>query len=171
MFPENNVNYKLSIHLFLNVRFSDTEIGGFYTDSREEGYTKLRKPSKPGYIKRNEAINSEAGDLAKYEKFLSSHMSFPPTGMDWGAIRGFKAPFKTAQRSSEICDISHKSLKAGSNSMSKFEAQSKEYNLVVLNQFAEHVTYSVDMLMEIHQVMREDSVLYIEVPFGDIIAR
>jgi SAM-dependent methyltransferase len=158
-------------HLFLDIRFSDVEMGSLYADYRGEEYTKLREHYEPGYILRNQALKSGVGHLAEVERFLSPHVSLPPTVLDWGGDTGLNTPFKAAHRCVDIFDISDKALEAGSNRVSKSEAQSKKYDLVVLSHVLEHVPYPVDVLMEVRRTMREDSVLYIEVPLEDIIAR
>ena len=95
-------------------------------------------------------------------------MQFPLTVLDWGGDTGKNTPFKGKSDSIDVYDISSKDVVEGVKIVSREEALSKKYRLVVCSNVLEHLPYPYDTLSEIMTVMDRYSVLYIEVPFEDI---
>ena len=68
----------------------------------------------------------------------------------------------------DIYDISNKDVIDGAKTVTRKEAFSKKYNLIICSNVLEHVSYPSDLLGDILNVMYKDSVLYIEVPLENI---
>ncbi len=155
--------------LFLDIRFSDSELSNLYKDYRGEEYNALRESYEPGYTERNNSLNAGIGYIKEIEDFLRPHLAFPISILDWGGDTGKNTPFKNENTSLDIYDISNKDVIAGAKIVSKDEAQSKKYRLIVCSNVLEHVPYPSDLLDDIVKVMDEESVLYIEVPLENVV--
>lgn len=154
--------------LFLDIRFSDEELGRLYSDYRGDAYTQLREHYEPGYALRNRHLNDGVGYLDAIEKFLSPHLCFPLSVLDWGGDTGKNTPFQTQADTWDIYDISDKPVLAGARRISKQEASTKRYGLIVCSNVLEHIPYPADILQDIQETMDASSVLYVEVPYEDV---
>ncbi|CAM8369093.1 Methyltransferase domain containing protein [Candidatus Methylopumilus planktonicus] len=155
--------------LFLDIRFSDSELSNLYRDYRGKEYNSLRESYEPGYTKRNDNLNAGIGYIEDIEKFLQPYLNFPITILDWGGDTGKNTPFKNNNEAFDIYDISNKDVLAGARRVSKKEAQSKKYKLIVCSNVLEHVPYPSDLLTDITKAMNNKSVLYIEVPLENVV--
>jgi hypothetical protein len=155
--------------LFLDIRFSDSELGELYRDYRGEEYTRLREHYEPGYSLRNDKLNAGTGYTASVEAFLRPHLEGPIRVLDWGGDTGKNTPFRGEADIVDIFDISDKMPVPGATSVSKAEALAKRYTLVVCSNVLEHVPYPSDVLLELRGAMASDTVLYIEVPFEALV--
>lgn len=155
-------------HLFLDIRFSEDELVRLYKDYRGEQYNALREHYEPGYTQRNAMLNAGIGYIPDIEDFLKPHLDFPVSILDWGGDTGKNTPFQTQCSKFHIYDISNKELISGARIVSKEEAKLNKYQLIVCSNVLEHLPYPSDALEEIAQIMQPDSILYIEVPFEDI---
>lgn len=155
--------------LFLDIRFSDSELSNLYRDYRGIEYNSLRESYEPGYTKRNDNLNAGIGYIEDIEKFLQPYLSFPITILDWGGDTGKNTPFKNNNEAFDIYDISNKDVLAGARIVSKKEAQSNKYKLIVCSNVLEHVPYPSDLLTDITKSMNNESVLYIEVPLENVV--
>ena len=154
--------------LFLDFRFSETEVSNLYRDYRGEEYTALREKYEPGYIDRNRKLVDGFTYIDKIEGFLEPHLKFPVSILDWGGDTGKNSPFKERNKVFDIYDISDKDVVAGAAKIKKQELQLKKYDLIVCSNVLEHVTYPSDLLLDIARTMDEKSVLYIEVPVENV---
>ncbi len=154
--------------LFLDIRFSDAELGRLYGDYRGEAYTQLRESYEPGYAQRNQHLNAGVGYLDEIEKFLAPHVRFPLSVLDWGGDTGKNTPFQKQAAAWDIYDISDKPVLAGARRVNKDEAFAKRYGLIVCSNVLEHIPYPADILLDIREAMDESSVLYVEVPYEDV---
>lgn len=154
--------------LFLDMRFSDRELANLYRDYRGPEYSALREHYEPGYTERNNRLNSGIAYIQEIENFLRPHLSFPLSVLDWGGDTGKNTPFKSECESFDIYEISSKDVIAGGRLVSIEQAQATKYKLVVCSNVLEHVPYPGQLLSEITKTMAEQSVLYIEVPFEEI---
>jgi hypothetical protein len=155
--------------LFLDIRFSASELENLYRDYRGEAYTRLREHYEPGYTLRNETLNAGADYIDAVEAFLRPHLAGPIVVLDWGGDTGKNTPFRGEAKTVDVFDISSKATLPGVASVDKVEALSKHYSLVVCSNVLEHVPYPSDLLFEIQEAMDEDTILYIEVPFETLI--
>ena len=154
--------------LFLDIRFSPTELAQLYHDYRGEQYTSLREFYEPGYAMRNAALQPELDYVDLIEAFLSPHLKFPLSILDWGGDTGKNTPFKGQSEVFDIHDISSKDPVDGARIVSRAEAFSRSYRLVVCSNVLEHIPYPASLLNDLKNAMDADSVLYIDVPFEDL---
>lgn len=156
--------------LFLDIRFSDSELARLYDDYRGTDYTQVRELYEPGYTLRNEQLKSGVGYIKDIEDFLEPHLRFPINILDWGGDTGKNTPFKTRNEQLHIFDISNKEVIAGAKIVSKDEAWANQYTLVVCSNVLEHVPYPSDVLSDIVKSMDADSILYLELPLEEIVS-
>lgn len=155
--------------LFLDIRFSENELSNLYDDYRGAEYNSLRESYEQGYTLRNDNLNAGIGYIQDIEDFLRPHLNFPISILDWGGDTGKNTPFKNKNETLDIYDISNKDVIDGARIVSKSEAHSKRYKLIVCSNVLEHVPYPSDLLFDITKAMDKESVLYIEVPLEDVV--
>jgi hypothetical protein len=155
--------------LFLDIRFSEEELSALYNGYREEAYTNLRNFYEPGYQSRNEALNEGENYISKVESFLSPYLTLPISMLDWGGDTGKNSPFKNNHSQFHIYDISNKPVIEGAKHVNKETAYQTEYDLIVCSNVLEHVPYPSDVIMEMTAAMRQNTILYIEVPHEEIV--
>lgn len=155
--------------LFLDIRFSESELSNLYEDYRGKEYNSLREKYEQGYTLRNDSLNAGITYIHDIEDFLTPHLSFPISILDWGGDTGKNTPFKNKNETFDIYEISNKEVIDGARRISKNEANSKKYKLIVCSNVLEHVPYPSDLLSDITQSMDKESVLYIEVPIESVV--
>ena len=158
-------------HLFCDLRFSDAEMAALYNKYREEAYTALRESYEPGYAVRNSALKKPIQFTAQTEAFLEPLVESPLTILDWGGDTGLNTPFKGKSAVHDVYDISDKDVELGARRVSLEEAWATKYRLIVCAQLLEHVSYPSDILLSVRQSMDASSVLYIELPYEDLMRR
>jgi hypothetical protein len=156
-------------HLFLDVRFSDSEMSKLYAGYRDEDYTRLREEYEPGYTERNTGLKAELDYLALIEGFLLPFLPLRPAVLDWGGDTGNNTPFKNSCSIHDVYEISDKELIPTAKRVTREEAQNKHYDLVVCCNVLEHTPYPRDLVLEIRKSMTKDTVLYVEVPHEALI--
>lgn len=157
-------------HLFLDIRFSESEMNSLYKGYREHDYTELREKYEPGYGKRNLKLNSGVNYIDAIENFLSLHLDFPVSILDWGGDTGKNTPYKKRNKLFHVYDISNKSvLVAGAKKVDMEDAIDTHYDLIVCSNVLEHAPYPADIISNIKALMHADTVLYIEIPLEDIV--
>ena len=155
--------------LFLDIRFSDDELSRLYENYRGKDYTELRDRYEPGYAKINENLNSGQKYTDDIHTFLEPHLNFPISILDWGGDTGKNTPFKEQNTQLDIYDISDKEVIEGAKIVTKEQAYENKYDLVVCSNVLEHVSYPHELLEEIIPCMDKSSILYIEVPYEDLV--
>lgn len=155
--------------LFLDVRFTKSQMHSLYDGYRDEQYTQLREKYEPGYRERNDALDAGVDYVAEIEAFLTPHLRFPISLLDWGGDTGKNTPFKNSNQRFHIYDISSKPVIAGAEQVGKSTAVSTQYDLVVCSNVLEHIPYPAQTLLDIQKCMGRETVLYIEVPHEDIV--
>lgn len=155
-------------HLFCDIRFSDEEMVSLYNKYREKQYTELREYYEPGYTARNEALKQPIGYTDLIESFLEPHLQFPLTVLDWGGDTGLNTPFKGKNIAFDIYDISDKEVEPGARFVTLDQAAALKYRLIVCSQLLEHVPYPFEVLLAARQTMDSESVLYIELPYEEV---
>jgi hypothetical protein len=155
--------------LFLDIRFTESEINKLYNRYREADYVTLRENYEPGYQKRNDLLNAGIDYLADIERFLTPHLTLPLAMLDWGGDTGKNTPFKNQASVFHVYDISHKPVIAEAKSIDKLIAKNTHYDLIICSNVLEHIPYPAEVILEIRQYMSQNTVLYIEVPCEEII--
>jgi len=155
--------------LFLDIRFSESELSNLYNDYRGAEYNSLRESYEKGYTLRNDKLNAGIDYIQDIEDFLQPHLNFPISILDWGGDTGKNTPFKNKNKAFDIYDIGNKDVIECARKISKSKALSKKYNLVVCSNVLEHVPYPSDLLSDIKKVMNKESILYIEVPYENVV--
>lgn len=156
--------------LFLDIRFSERELLSLYENYRGKEYNALRESYEPGYTERNKNLIAGVDYIEDVENFLRPYLSFPINILDWGGDTGKNTPFRNNNEGFDIYDIGSKTTVAGARMVSKTEAQSKKYKLIVCSNVLEHVPYPSDLLTDITKTMGRESVLYIEVPLESVVS-
>jgi SAM-dependent methyltransferase len=156
--------------LFLDIRFSDSELALLYQNYRDEAYTALREHYEPGYRARNEGLVHGINYLQEVENFLRPHLPDTLRVLDWGGDTGVNTPFKDcAANTVHVYDISGMETTGRVRKVSKKTASQNHYDLVVCSNVLEHVPYPRRALAEIRATMNPTTVLYIEVPLENLV--
>lgn len=155
--------------LFLDMRFTDSEMSSLYSGYRDEEYTDIRDQFEPGYKSRNLLISLGATHIAQVETFLSAYVTPPLRILDWGGDTGLNTPFKSHSKVIHIYDISNKPVIQGALRVESSTLENTIYDLIVLSHVLEHVPYPAKTIDDICAVMGEETVLYIEVPHEDLV--
>lgn len=155
--------------LFSDIRFGDDEMGRLYRDYRGADYTALREKYEPGYTLRNKALQGQVdyGDLL--ERFLDPLL--PDQGLsilDYGGDSGKNTPLRHRAHQHDVFDISNTPVVAGARVVNREQAIGNRYDLVVCSNVLEHVPYPSDLLEDMRRIMAPETLLYVEVPFEDI---
>lgn len=154
--------------VFLDIRFSDSELASLYHAYREEEYTELRERYEPGYKARNDGLNAGMNFMDEVESFIAPHLSFPAKILDWGGDTGKNSPFRHGENQIDIYEISDKETLPGTRRVSEAELKQTHYDLIVSSHVLEHVPYPGDLIADMVSVMNEKTLLYIELPYEDI---
>lgn len=154
--------------LFMDIRFSDREMMALYRDYRGDDYTALRDFYEPGYKLRNEFLALGNNYINLIEEFVDPYICSPISILDWGGDTGKNTPFKNKAEKIHVFDISGRELAAGGTSISREMAFSGNYTLIVCSNVLEHVPFPAEVLSEISKAMKKNTVLYLEVPFEEV---
>ena len=153
--------------LFLDLRFSDDELGKLYSDYRGKEYSELREQFEPGYIARNNLLNEGVPFLIEVEEFIRPHLKFPIAILDWGGDTGINTPFKYENHLFHIYDISNKPVMQGATVVDSATAAATDYQLIVCSQVLEHTPYPAQVIASMKQSMSPTTLLYIDVPYEE----
>ena len=153
-------------HLFVDYRFSDSEMHRLYSNYRGPTYTDLRDSYEPGYKERNTKIAEGVYFLDEVEAFLAEFV--PDSGiaiLDWGGDTGINTPFKSRRSFLHIYDPSAKKAGAADAvSFSEVPEERGDYDLIVLSEVLEHIPFPASTLSAIRPYMTPETILYVEVP-------
>lgn len=150
--------------LFLDIRFTESELDSLYREYRGEAYTRLREVYEPGYAARNAGLQAGIGHLEQIEQFLLPHLSTPLTVLDWGGDTGRNTPFRFHAERVDVYDVSQQPVLEGLHSVSREQALANTYSLIVCSHVLEHVPYPADLLWELYPMMGPETICYLEVP-------
>lgn len=154
--------------IFMDVRFTDSEMARLYHDYRGKDYTALRERYEPGYIHRNAELGVRLSYLTESESFISSHIRKPHRILDWGGDTGVNTPFVNSASEITLYDISQKKDSAGEGISSRKRLEGKHFDLITCSNVLEHVPYPHEVLVDICGYMSPDTFLFIEVPFENL---
>jgi len=155
--------------VFLDLRFSDTEMTSLYAGYREEEYTNLREFYEPGYKGINEFYSGRAAYIDTIEEFLLQWVPSPHGILDWGGDTGINTPLIKQAHLAHIYDISNKPVISGVEAVDLATIKRNKYDMIICSQMLEHVPYPKDVLDDIISVMDADTLLYLEVPYEELI--
>ncbi len=156
--------------LFMDIRFSDSEMMRLYDNYRDSEYTLLREKYEPGYTERNKALLEGMSYIGDVESFLQPYLPKTMRVLDWGGDTGVNTPFKeSASNTIHIYDISGVETFGLFPKVSKQTAAKNDYDLIVCSNVLEHVPFPRKVLREIKAIMRPTTVLYIEVPLENLV--
>jgi hypothetical protein len=150
--------------LFLDIRFTDRELGRLYRDYRSSEYIDLRDHYEPGYADRDASLQSGNTYVALIEDFLRAHVPLPVRVLDWGGGTGKNTPFKAQSSTFHIHDISRAPPVSGASFVERSQIDPQAYDLIVCSNVIEHVPHPLDLLDEIAANMTDATVLYLETP-------
>ena len=151
--------------MFLDLRFSDSEVERLYHNYRGSEYVALREFYEPGYAERQKRLNHSNYHLQQVEIFLAPFINDYKKILDWGGDQGINTPLKDLFDEVHIFDISSKSVLPGIKKVSKAEAQKHCYSALICSNVIEHVPFPAEVLQDIRECMDPGSVFYIELPF------
>jgi SAM-dependent methyltransferase len=156
--------------LFLDIRFSDEEMGRLYADYRGEAYTEQRERFEPGYAALNAAIHDYTQDTSEAERFLAPHVKAAPRVLDWGGDTGDNTPFRATAAEVDIYDLSDVPLAPGVRRVSREQIRPGRYDLIVMSHVLEHVPEPELLVRPAGEALAPGGVLYIEVPLESLVA-
>ena len=156
--------------LFLDMRFDDQELDRLYYNYRDENYANLRNKYEPGYKRINKVINSPYNYIKKVENFLSTFFTSSINILDFGGDDGKNTPFKDTKNIIHIYDISKKPTVKNLKKVNKSNML-KKYDLVILSNVIEHVSYPQLIINEIKKLLNKSSIFYIELPLEKIMKK
>jgi hypothetical protein len=154
--------------VFLDIRFSESEMRNLYSDYRGDRYVALRDYYEPGYRAINEQLTTGVNFIDAVERFLSSHISGSIRVLDWGGDTGKNTPFRNLAEKIDVYDLSDSLPVPGVRRVTLSEASEGAYSLIVCMQVLEHVPYPETELRTIRRFMTSGTVLYVEVPCEEL---
>ncbi|MCB4862597.1 class I SAM-dependent methyltransferase [Sphingobium sp. PNB] len=143
-------------------------MNSIYSGYREEAYVSLREYYEPGYRERNNRLAQSITYKGDIEEFLSTFVKDPLTILDWGGDTGANTPFEKRRVSLDIFDISGKVVEGDARAVTREQATSSKYRLVICSQILEHIPFPLDVLLPVRETMDSESILYIEVPYEEL---
>jgi hypothetical protein len=154
--------------VFLDIRFTDHEISLLYQGYRDDAYTSLRDFFEPGYAEKNKFFAGRAPYIENIEAFLLERIPVPKKILDWGGDTGINTPLLNKANEVHVFDISGMATIDGVKAVSMDEVKNNLYDLIVCSQVLEHIPYPHKILKEIVSTMSESTILYIEVPYEEV---
>lgn len=154
--------------IFLDYRFSEKELMRLYKDYRGSEYNALRTEFEPAYAGTVPHYHGRSAYLEAVESTLSPYLPSQPRVLDWGGDSGSNSPFRFLAGSLHVYDISGIEVCAEATKVSREECLANVYDLIVCSQVLEHVSYPVRVLQEITQLLRPETILYLEVPLEEV---
>lgn len=165
----NSVLCRKCYFLFLDLRFSDSEMADLYSDYRGNEYVELREQYEPGYKLRNQLLEMRVGYITQIEEFLKPLLKNKCRILDWGGDTGKNTPFKDNNSLLHIYEISQKPVIPGAIAIDKKTAQATDYDLIVCSQVLEHLPAPFQTLLEIRACMKDETILYLELPCEEFV--
>jgi hypothetical protein len=156
--------------IFLDMRFDDEELGRLYRNYRGKNYLNLRSKYELGYNLINKIQNLPITYIKNVENFLTPFLKFPIKVLDFGGDDGKNTPFKDTKNIIHIYDISKKPTIKNLKKVNKSN-MFKKYDLVILSNVIEHVSYPQLIINEIKKLLNKSSILYIELPLEKLLQK
>jgi len=156
--------------LFLDYRFSDTQMASLYAGYRDMRYTRERDRFEPGYAA-NAALGFEKRSpyIAEVEFWLEPHLPERPAVLDWGGGSGLNSLFLERASILHVHDISAAPCVAGAEPARPEEFGNRHYDLLACCQVLEHVPYPLGFLQGMHAALGPETLLYLEIPHETLV--
>jgi SAM-dependent methyltransferase len=155
--------------LFSDFRFDDNELKNLYENYRETKYNDIRDFYEPGYKDKQKILDEPIGYKKDIEKFLD-FIKYQPLILDWGGDDGKNTPFLETANKIHIYELTDKELLNNCEKIELEEIPNYNYDLIVCSNVLEHVSYPKELVKDITECMKEDTILYIEVPYENLMA-
>jgi len=147
--------------LFLDMRFDDEEMAALYADYRGEAYTRERDRFESGYAARNAIMLEGSAYIGQIEAILEPYL---------GVLTPVSPPqSSTRAMQHDVYDISNRPMVEGARSVDLDTVKASVYDLIVFSHVLEHVPYPRESLREIANAMRQETILYVEVPHEEVV--
>lgn len=160
--------------IFLDIRFDNEELNRLYRNYRDKSYEQLRSKYEPGYKSINKIQNSPINYINKVETFLSPLLKSNIINiLDYGGGNGNNTPFKSKNKKNiiHIYDVSKQKTCDKRIKIINKKNLLKNYNLIILSNVIEHLSYPAIVICKLKKLMNKDSILYIEVPLEKIVKK
>jgi hypothetical protein len=155
--------------IFLDLRFDDSEMASLYAGYRGEEYTALRSKFEPDYESRNDDLLGGYDYIPHVESFLRDRIGRIDSVLDWGGDTGLNTPFRAEVAVHHVHDISDKPVIQGARKVEPEEALRNQYDLIVISQVLEHVSFPRDIVEAVVGVMKPGTALWVEVPHEAVV--
>jgi hypothetical protein len=155
--------------IFLDIRFDDAEMSALYRGYRDAEYTDLRTRFEPDYGMRNQGLVAGYDYIPHVERFLRERIGRVGSVLDWGGDTGLNTPFRREVAVHHVFDISEKPAIEGAERVENADAIANDYDLVVLSQVLEHVSFPGDVVARVVEAMGPQTVLWVEVPYEAVV--
>jgi SAM-dependent methyltransferase len=140
-----------------------------YKDYRGLDYTALRELYEPDYRRRNEALQGQIEYGESLTGFLCPLLPKRSLAiLDWGGDSGKNTPLRSRAKQHDVYDISKAKVIPGARAVTREQASGQNYDLIVCSNVLEHVPYPNALLEDIIHVMAPSTLLYVEVPYEDV---
>ncbi|HHV49601.1 MAG TPA: class I SAM-dependent methyltransferase [Rhodocyclaceae bacterium] len=151
--------------LFLDYRFTDTQMAALYAGYRDARYTRERDRFEPGYAA-TAALGFEkrSAYIADVERWLAPHLPERPAVLDWGGGNGLNSPFLGRADILHVLDISAVACVEGAESARPEKFGRQHYDLLACSEVLEHVPYPLELLNAMLPAAGKETLLYLEVP-------
>ena len=156
--------------LFSDMRFDNCEMLNLYSNYRECKYTEIRDFYEPGYKDRQTYLDKVVGYKKDIENFLS-FIKPNPLILDWGGDDGKNTPFLETASKIYIYELTDKTLQNNCEKIAHKDIQNHNYDLVVCSNVLEHVSHPKDILLDVASSLKEETVLYLEIPCENLMIR
>ncbi len=152
--------------LFLNYRFTDTQMASLYAGYRDARYTRERDRFEPGYAATAApGFEKRSAYIAGVERWLAPHLPGRPAVLDWGGGNGLNSPFLGRAAILHVLDISAVACVEGAESVRPEEFGRQHYDLLACSEVLEHVPYPLELLKAMLPAVGTETLLYLEVPY------
>ena len=156
---------------YSSYRPTDKEMELLYKNYRDEKYLKQRQKYEPDYT---EEFNKDLGYSEKNKTIRNNHMQSLlcrytdvnkiKTVLDYGGDSGQNIPSFFTESENFVYDVSGLKPVEGVKSISREELHNKKWDFIMCNHVLEHVSYPLNIINEIIDILAEDGLLYLEVP-------
>lgn len=152
--PCASVSCQVCGHLFLDMRFNETEMARLYDNYRSEEYVNTRDMYEPGYREKNKTLNDGYRYMDQTEEYIKGCVCPNPIILDYGSGSDLNTPLKKDALKIDLYDFAKPTI-----------LYRNHYDLVVCANVLEHASDPLDILNRVTRHMSDKSVLFIEIPY------
>jgi SAM-dependent methyltransferase len=165
----NTLSCKRCGHLFLDLRFSDSDMAKLYENYRGPSYVAQREKYEKGYARKNLDLLHPIDYLKDIEAFINKYVKNKKFLLDWGGGDGANTPFKNKVKKLHIFDISRSNF--DSTYVSFKELSENKYDLILCRNVLEHIPWPIPFLKKISSIMNDKNFLYLDLPLEDLMVK